>query len=127
VFFASVARVSPRTHAPIAAIATQGLLAAAFALLDTYDALLGYAVFADWIFFALAGIALIVFRRTRPDAPRPFRTPGYPVVPVLFVLAGLGIVANTFIADPINAGIGTAIIALGVPVFVIWNRRTATG
>ena len=122
VFFASVARVSPRTHAPVAAIALQGMLAAAFALLDTYDALLGYAVFADWIFFALAGAALIVFRRTLPDAPRPYRVPLYPVVPVLFIAAGLGIVANTYVADLRNAAIGTAIIALGVPVFFTWRR-----
>ncbi len=123
VFFASVARVSPRTHAPIAAIATQGLLAAAFAHLDTYDALLGYAVFADWIFFALAGGALLVFRRTRPDAPRPYPVPLYPLVPILFVAAATGIVANTFVADPRDAAIGTAIIALGIPVFFAWRRR----
>ena len=125
VFFANVARVSPRTHAPVAAIAIQGMLAAAFALLDAYDALLGYAVFADWIFFALAGIALIVFRRTRPDAPRPTRVPLYPVLPVVFAVAGLGIVINTFFTDPVNAGIGSAIIALGVPVFFAWRRRSA--
>ena len=123
VFFAGVARVSPRTHAPVAAIATQGLLAAAFALLDTYDALLGYAVFADWIFFALAGVALIVFRRTRPDAPRPYAVPLYPIVPLVFAIAGFAIVANTFVADPRDAAIGTAIIAIGVPVFFAWRRR----
>ena len=122
VFFASVARVSPKTRAPVAAIATQGLLAAAFALLDTYDALLGYAVFADWIFFALAGVALIVLRRTRPDAPRPHPVPLYPWVPLVFVLAGAGIVGNLFLTDPRDAAIGSAIIALGVPVFLAWRR-----
>ncbi len=122
VFFARVAHVSAKTRAPVAAIATQGLLAAAFALLDTYDALLGYAVFADWIFFALAGVALIVFRRTRPDAPRPHPVPFYPWVPLVFVLAGAGIVGNLFVTDPRDAAIGSAIIALGVPVFLAWRR-----
>ena len=122
VFFASVARVSPRTHAPVVAIALQGLLAAAFALSNTYDRLLGYAVFADWIFFALAGVALVVLRRARPDAPRPYPVPLYPVVPLAFALAGFGIVANTFVADLVNAVIGTAIIAAGVPVFWLWQR-----
>lgn len=121
-FFARVARVSPRSHVPIAAIATQGILAAAFALSNTYDRLVSYAVFADWIFFALAGVALLVFRRTRPDAPRPYRTPLYPVLPLVFALAGFGIVANMFVADPKNAVIGSAIIALGVPVFFAWRR-----
>jgi basic amino acid/polyamine antiporter, APA family len=126
-FFPIVARVSPRTHVPIAAIATQGLLAAGFALSNTYARLLGYAVFADWIFFALAGVALIVFRRTRPGAPRPYRTPLYPVVPLVFILAGVGIVANTFIADTTNAVIGSAILAVGVPVFFVWQRGAARG
>ncbi|MGE5187105.1 MAG: APC family permease [Acidobacteriota bacterium] len=125
VFFERVARVSPRTRAPVAAIAVQGLLAAVFALRDTYAALLGYAVFADWIFFALAGVALVVFRRTRPDAPRPYPVPLYPWVPAVFVLAGIGIVGNTFIADPRDAAIGSAIIALGVPVFFVWRRIRA--
>lgn len=121
-FFARVARVSPRSHVPVAAIATQGVLAAAFALSNTYDRLVGYAVFADWIFFALAGVALMVFRRTRPDAPRPYRAPLYPVLPLVFSLAGFGIVANMFVADPGNAVIGSAIVALGVPVFFTWRR-----
>jgi APA family basic amino acid/polyamine antiporter len=125
-FFATVARVSPRTHVPVAAIATQGLLAAVFALYNTYDRLLGYAVFADWIFFSLAGVALIVFRRTRPDAPRPYPTPLYPIVPLVFVLAGTGIVLNLFIDDPVNAVIGSAIIAVGVPVFFVWRRLQPT-
>jgi len=125
-FFRVVARVSPRTHAPVAAIVTQGLLASALALTNTYDRLVGYAVFADWIFFALAGVALLVFRRKLPDAPRPFATPLYPWIPLAFVAAGAGIVANMFVADPRNAIIGTCIIALGVPVYFIW-RRLDTG
>src|SRR5262249_16957807 len=64
-FFRSVARVSPRFHVPAVAILLQGVLASVFALSNTYDRLLGYAVFADWIFFALAGVALIVFRFRR--------------------------------------------------------------
>jgi len=120
-FFDVVARVSPRSHVPVAAIVTQGLLAAVFALFNAYDQLVGYAVFPDWIFFSLAGVALMVFRRTRPDAPRPYRAPLYPVLPLVFTIAGFGIVANMFVADLRNALIGSAIIALGVPVFSAWR------
>jgi len=123
-FFASVARVSPRTHVPIVAIATQGVLAVVFVLSNTYGQLVGYAVYADWIFFALAAVALIVFRKTRPDAPRPHKTPLYPVVPVVFIVAGIGIVVNTFFTDTFNAVMGSIIIALGVPVFVLWQRAS---
>jgi basic amino acid/polyamine antiporter, APA family len=121
-FFEIVARVSPRSHVPVAAIATQGVLAALFTLTNAYASLVDYAVFADWVFFALAGVALMVFRRTRPDAPRPYRAPLYPVLPLVFALAGFGIVANSFIDNPPNALICSAIIAAGVPVYFAWRR-----
>jgi basic amino acid/polyamine antiporter, APA family len=123
-FFRSLARLSPRFHAPTAAILLQGALAAAYALTKTYDRLLSYAVFADWIFFAFTGIALIIFRRKLPAAPRPFPTPGYPWVPILFTLAGAGIVINIFFTDTANALMGVAIFALGVPVYFLWRRRS---
>ena len=122
-FFKSIAKISPRFQAPTNAILLQGLLASLFALSNTYDKLVGYAVFADWIFFALAGLALIVFRTKLPDAPRPYKTPLYPLTPILFIVAGLGIVINTFIADTKNAVIGAIIIAVGVPVFFLWKKK----
>lgn len=121
VFFKALGRLSPRFHAPTAAILLQGGLASAFALSNSYDELVRYAVFADWIFFALAGVALIVFRRTMPEAPRPRPVPLYPLTPILFVLVGLGIVFNTFLTDWKNARMGAIIIILGVPVFFLWK------
>lgn len=126
VFFQSVGRLSRRFRAPTLAILIQGALASAFALSNTYQELLGYAVFADWIFFALAGVALIVLRFKLPDAARTQPTPWYPVTPILFSLVGLGIVLNTFVADTRNALIGTAVLALGVPVFFFWRRRAGS-
>jgi len=122
-FFRSLSRLSPRFHAPTAAILLQGALAAAYALTKTYDRLLSYAVFADWIFFAFTGVALFVFRRKLPEAPRPFPTPGYPWIPILFSLAGIGIVVNIFFTDTLNALMGVAIFALGVPVYFFWQAR----
>src|SRR5262245_4707756 len=122
VFFKFLGRLSPRLQVPTAAILLQGALASFFALSNSYKELVGYAVFADWIFFALAGIALIVFRRTMPKAPRPQPVPLYPITPTLFVIAGFGIVVNTFYADWENARIGALIIAAGVPVFFLWKR-----
>jgi APA family basic amino acid/polyamine antiporter len=122
-FFRSLARLSPRFHAPTAAILLQGALAAFYALTKSYDRLLSYAVFADWIFFAFTGLALLVFRRKLPAAPRPFPTPGYPWIPILFSLAGAGIVINIFFTDTLNALMGVAIFALGVPVYFAWRRR----
>ena len=123
VFFRKLAHISPRFKAPTYAILLQGALAAVFALTNTYDRLLGYTVFADWIFFTLAGVALMVFRRTKADAPRPFPTPVYPLTPLLFMAAGSGIVLNTFVADPRNALMGSLVILLGVPVYYFWRLR----
>jgi APA family basic amino acid/polyamine antiporter len=122
-FFRSLARLSPRFQVPTAAILLQGAIAALLALSSSYDRLLGYAVFADWVFFALSGVSLLVFRRKLPDAPRPYPTPGYPWVPLLFTLAAAGIVLNTYFADTHNALIGTAIFAAGVPVYFLWRRK----
>lgn len=128
-FFRSLARLSPRFRAPTAAILLQGGVAAGFALTHAYDRLLGYAVFADWIFFALAGIALPVLRRRLPDAPRPYPVPGYPWIPLLFALVGAAIVVNLFFAAPTDALSAAAVLALGVPVYLLWRwvagrRRT---
>jgi APA family basic amino acid/polyamine antiporter len=124
-FFKSVGKLSQRFQAPAAAIMLQGILASLFALSNRYEELLGYAVFADWVFFALAGASLLVFRRTMPRAPRPQPVPFYPLTPILFIVAGLGIVINTFITDGKNARIGVLIIALGVPVYYLWKRYGA--
>ena len=121
VFFKTLGQLSPRFHAPTAAILLQGVLAAAYAVSNSYAALVRYAVFADWIYFALAGAALMVFRRTLPHAPRPNPTPLYPLTPLFFSLIGFGIVINTFVADATSAQRGALIIACGVPVFFLWQ------
>jgi basic amino acid/polyamine antiporter, APA family len=129
-FFRALARLSPRFHAPTAAILLQGGVAALFALTRAYDRLLGYVVFADWIFFSLAGLALVVLRRKLPEAPRPYPTPGYPWTPLLFTLAGAGIVVNLFFTGLADALAGSAVMALGVPVYFAWRalgRRRRSG
>lgn len=122
VFFQALAHVSPRFHAPTAAIVTQGGLAAAETLLGIYGPLGDFSVFGDWVFFSLAGVSLLVFRRTMPDAPRPAPTPFYPWLPAAFALVGAGIVANTFVASTRNALAGVGVIAAGVPVYFLWRR-----
>jgi APA family basic amino acid/polyamine antiporter len=128
-FFSSVARISPRFHVPTVAILLQGALASFFAVVrsykpSAYQQLVNYAVFADWIFFALAGAALIVFRSKLPDAPRTIRVPLYPWTPLLFCAAGIGIVLNMYFADPWNAAIGTTVVLMGVPAYFFWRRMT---
>jgi basic amino acid/polyamine antiporter, APA family len=128
-FFRALARLHPRFRVPVAAILLQGGLAAGFALTRSYERLLSYVVFADWIFFSLAGVALIVFRRKLPAAPRPFPAPAYPWVPLAFTAVGAGIVFNLFITSAGDAWLGTAVLLAGVPAFFLWRaaaRRRGT-
>jgi APA family basic amino acid/polyamine antiporter len=67
-------------------------------------------------------MSVFVFRRTRPDAVRPFRVPGYPWTPVLFIAAALALVVNTLIRQPLEALVGLGIVLLGTPVFAWWRR-----
>jgi APA family basic amino acid/polyamine antiporter len=82
-------------------------------------------IFVLWIFYALAVSAVFVLRRTRPDAKRPYRVWGYPVVPALFVLVALYLLVNTLVATPRRALLGLVLIAIGLPVYLYYRRRAA--
>jgi APA family basic amino acid/polyamine antiporter len=123
VFFRKVAEIHPRFHTPAFAIVFQSLWAAVLVLFwGTFENLISYVVFTDWIFFALAGASVIVFRRTMPDAPRPYRVPGYPWVPLFFVAASTWFVAMTLVSKPAQAWAGLGFLGLGVPVYYYWKR-----
>jgi basic amino acid/polyamine antiporter, APA family len=123
VFFKSLAGVHPRFGTPARAVATSAVWAALLALSGTFEQLFTYVVFASWMFAALAAASVFVLRRRRPDLPRPFRVPGYPFTPALFIGAALAIVVNTVVARPVQALIGLAIVATGVPAYYLWRRR----
>jgi basic amino acid/polyamine antiporter, APA family len=92
-------------------------------LSGSFDALTDYAMFAVLIFVALAASSIFVFRRRMPEAERPYRTWGYPIVPVFFlVMAGL-LIGNTFLAMPRQALAGLGLMALGLPFYWYWSRQ----
>jgi APA family basic amino acid/polyamine antiporter len=122
-FFARLAEVHPRFGTPAAAIVSTTLWSAVLVLSGSFEQLLTYVVFMSWIWFALAALAIFAYRRTEPDAPRPFRTPGYPLTPALFVLAALVIVVNTVIAQPVQSLVGLGIALLGLPAYLWWRSR----
>ena len=127
VFLRSLADVHPRFGTPALAVGTSAAWATLLALSGTFEQLFTYVVFASWIFAALAAASVFVLRRRRPDAPRPFRVPGYPVTPALFITAAVAIVLNTVWARPVQALIGLAIVATGVPAYFTWTWRRRRG
>jgi APA family basic amino acid/polyamine antiporter len=122
-FFRSLARLSPKTHVPVRALIAQGVWSCVLALSGSYDTLTDYAIFALWIFYGLTTASVFVFRRTMPDAERPYRTPGYPVIPVIFLIVTAALLVNTLWTAPVQAFIGLALIALGLPVYWYWSRH----
>ena len=122
-----IARLHPRYDTPSVAIVIQSVWAAALVLTGTYAQLVDYVVSADWIFFGMAGASLFVFRRKIPLSKRPegvFATPGYPLIPALFVGVAALIVGSVLWTNPVRSGLGFAILAAGVPAYLFWSAKS---
>jgi APA family basic amino acid/polyamine antiporter len=125
VFFAKLAEVHPRFGTPAFAIVVSSVWAMILVALpgSSFERLLTYVVFVGWFFFALAALAIFVYRRREPDLARPFRTPGYPITPLLFILAAVAIVLNTVLTQPQNVLFAIALMLLGIPAYYVWRTR----
>ena len=128
-FFKSVAELHPRYRTPHRALFIQALWATVLVLSGTYGQLLDYVTFGDWLFIAL--IAAMVFAYHKRDAngaerTEGYRVAGYPVVPAVFILAAVFIVASVVMSAPRNALYGAVLIAIGVPAFALWRLAAPT-
>ncbi|MEP7225930.1 MAG: amino acid permease [Gemmatimonadales bacterium] len=130
-FFPRLAKLHPRYRTPSAAIVFQGAWGITLTLTGRYGDLLDYVVFGDWIFFAAVASTVFVFRARERSGREPstlrFRLPGFPLVPIAFVLAALYVVVGSIASNPGNAVKGTALILLGVPVFLFWKGKRVRG
>jgi len=123
-FFRALADVQPRFHTPSTAIALQCGFAIILLLIGgSFRQFFSLAIFAEWLFYMIAGSSIFVFRSRQPDLPRPYRVWGYPVVPALFVLASAVLLYYTFTDNLVGSLWGSAVILAGVPVFYWFSRH----
>lgn len=125
--FRFIGRVSPRFATPDASLFTQVALSiVAVWLLGDFQSLAEGFVFTMWIFYALGAAALIVLRRKDPTRERPFRCPGYPFVPLVFLLAAVTMTGLSIAQDPVHNLAWLGVLLAGVPMFYLWRRFTGS-
>jgi APA family basic amino acid/polyamine antiporter len=124
VFFAKMADLSERTRVPVWALGIQAVWSSVLAVSGTFDQLTDSLLFASWIFYGLVTSSVFVLRRKMPQAARPYRTFGYPVVPAVFVLVSAWLVVNTLIEKRVESVAGLVLILAGLPLFY-WFRSTS--
>ena len=125
VFFRSLCITSARSKVPMRALLIQGAWASVLTMVGSFQQLFTAVIFTAWIFYGLAVAAVIVLRVKYPDRIRSFRTPGYPVLPILFVAAAAVVVASTIASAPVRAATGFALIMIGLPLYLLFRRYEA--
>jgi len=125
-FFKSTGAVQPRYHSPKNALIVQCIWTCILCLSGTYNDLLNYVIFAVLVFYILTIAGLFVLRRKRPDAERPYRALGYPLLPAIYIVMAVFIDVVLLRYQPQYTWPGLFIVLLGVPVYLIWSRRSAT-
>jgi APA family basic amino acid/polyamine antiporter len=122
-FFSPVGRLHPATRVPVVALLAQGAVSALQLLIGRFEQLVGFATFAIIGFSTLTVAAVLVLRRRRPDAARPFRVPAYPLVPALFIIVNVWVAWRVLATGTGGALIGLAIVATGVPAYAAFRAR----
>ena len=122
-FFKRVGKVHPKLHTPVFAILIQAFWACILALTGTFEQLFTFAMFVGILFWIAAAAAVFTLRKKFPDLPRPYKTWGYPVVPLIFIITLSGILFNTLLKRPVESLAGLGLTFLGLPVYFYWKRK----
>lgn len=123
-FFARFADLSDKTAVPVSSVVFQGIWGSLLVLSASFDQLTDCVVFAGMIFYASTTLGVFILRRKMPNAARPYKTLGYPVVPLVFIAVALWLLLNTLQTSTVESVAGLVLIGLGLPVFY-WQRRGA--
>lgn len=124
--FEPMGRISEGTRVPVIALIVQGIWACVLALSGSFDTLTDYVIFGSWIFYALVTSSVFVFRKKLPNAERPYKAFGYPVIPILFLFVAGWLLINTLWTNPVQAFAGIFLILLGLPVYYYLTKGKAT-
>jgi APA family basic amino acid/polyamine antiporter len=123
VFFHQLAKIHPRFRTPAFAILAGSAWAIVLAATGTFEQLLTYVVFTGWLFYALGAASIFIYRKRSSAGELPYRVPGYPWTPLLFIVAAAALVLNTIVTQPTRAAIGLGIVLLGTLAYPIWRKR----
>ena len=118
----AIARVDPRTSSPVGAIVLMTVMGMIFILVRTFTALADQFIIGIWPFYALAVAGVFVLRRTRPRLERPYRTWGYPFVPLVFLAGALLLLGNYLVSETTAFAVDIGIILSGIPAYLLWKR-----
>ena len=121
-FFSTVGQVHPKLKTPANAVIVLGIVSATYCLLGTFDQLIRYFVFISMIWYVMSILAVFRLRMTRTAAERPFRVPLYPVTPIIFVIAALGLLYQLYHENTRDSIIGLIILAASLPTYWLWRR-----
>jgi len=122
-FFQSMKSVHPRFRTPAKSLVIQCTWACLLTLTGTYDQLFTYVIFAGWIFYALGAAGIFIMRKKMPDAKPAYRVPGYPYVPVLFIVVATWFVYNTLVEQTADSVVGLLLLVAGIPFYIYWERQ----
>jgi basic amino acid/polyamine antiporter, APA family len=123
IFFQSMAGLSTKTRVPVISILIQGVWSCVLALSGTFDQLTDCLLFASWIFYGLVTSSVFVLRRKLPHAERPYKTLGYPLMPMIFVLVSVWLIINTLFNRPVESVAGLVLIILGLPLYFYYRSQ----
>jgi APA family basic amino acid/polyamine antiporter len=126
-FFSAIARVNPKYHTPGVSILVLSAWSCLLVLSGKYDDLFNLVIFASWILYGMTAAAVLVLRKKRPDLIRPYRTLGYPFVPVLFIIGASILVVSTAFDRPRESAMGIGLIVIGIPFYFYWKKSSKTG
>jgi APA family basic amino acid/polyamine antiporter len=122
-FFKKMGHVHPQYRTPGKSLLIQGVWASLLTLTGTFDQIFTYVIFAGWIFYALGAAGVFVLRKRMPNANRDYRVPGYPFVPILFLIVATWFVINTIVEQTADSMVGLLLLLAGLPFYYYWQKK----